>query len=221
MPAQLLRWYRVLSAKRDREQSATRLPWAGPRLKNFFRARRPRAFPAVFSQRERVLQLASSPALMANAEHNARWEVATGLPTRAAYLDDSLALFLGRIPSGAIFAGARERGLLRESMENLVPDRVRYRMNKARTFEAHAELFEAMGGLQSVSGLLSMRELDRLGIVDGGTYRAYFERFAGNPRNEPGGWNSLWSALAAEAYVRWFRDFNLLANDSTEIELQP
>jgi hypothetical protein len=139
------------------------------------------------SQRERVRALASSSVLMVVGEHLARWELATGLPMRRAYLDDQYVLFTGRLPSRVIFAGERERGLLRESMEGLVPDRVRFRMDKARPFEGFAQTVEAAGGYDSVRDLSTVRELDRLGVVDARSFGRCFERFAKSPH--PAGWS--------------------------------
>jgi hypothetical protein len=155
---------------------------------------------------------------MASGEHLARWEVATGLPIRRAYLDDQYVLFVARIPSGAIFAGARERGLLRESMQGVVPDSVRYRTDKARPFHGFAESFAAAGGIDAVRDLISMEELNRLGIVDRRLYRTCFERFAADPLAHPAGWHSLWGAITAEAYVRWFQRFNTRTSDSALLQ---
>jgi asparagine synthase (glutamine-hydrolysing) len=182
--------------------------WAGPRLKAFLIARRDYA-PSrpIESQRARVMQLASSSLPMVLRESFSRWEIACGLPISFPYLDDDFAQFMARIPSNAIFAGARERGLLRESMEGLVPDSVRYRVDKARADRAFAELFCAMGGYDAVRDLVTMRELDRLGIVEAKSFRVAFERFAADPFADASAWGTLWPAISAESYVRWFNDF--------------
>src|ERR1019366_228895 len=122
-------------------QSRT-LVWAGPRLKAFLTARRdyPPSSP-IQSQRERVMALASSSLPMVLRESFSRWEIACGLPISFPYLDDNFARFMARVPSAALFAGARERGLLRESMEGLVPDSVRYRVDKARADRGFTGVF--------------------------------------------------------------------------------
>jgi asparagine synthetase B (glutamine-hydrolysing) len=189
--------------------------WAGPRLTAFFRDAPERPVPkAMYSQRERIAQLASAPIPMAVGEHLARWEVATGLAIRRPYLDDRFVQFVGRIPSGALFAGGRERGLLRESMAGAVPDSVRYRTDKARPFQAFEDLFRAMGGSQAVEELVTMRELASLEFVNPDRYRAAFERFAADPSADPSAWSTLWGPLTAEAYLRWFNDFNTAAATS-------
>ena len=144
---------------------------------------------------------------MAARENASRWETATGLPICFPYLDDTYVLFVARLPSSAMFAGARERGLLRESMEGVVPDGIRYRMDKARPYHAFAELFSMPVGRASVADLVTMRELERLQMVDPSSFRTAFDRFARDPYANPRDWTTLWSALTAEAYVRWFREF--------------
>ena len=64
-----------------------------------------------------------------------------------------------------------------------------------------------MGGPKAVGDLLSMRELEKLGLVEAKTFGAAFDRFAANPSDRPTDWNTLWGAITAEAYARWFRRF--------------
>ena len=185
----------------------THWPWAGPRYASFLSAQRDYSDPRpVYSQRERIVDLASSDLLMGVRDVYTRWEMASGLAITFPYLDDDYVRFVGRIPSGAIFAGARERGLLRESMEGLVPDSVRYRMDKARGGDAFPELFRAMGGHEAMGDLGAMRELESLGILDATKFRLAFRRFAADPYADPVCWHALWGALTAEAYVHWFND---------------
>jgi len=192
------------------------LDWAGPRLRTFFATERQDPFPPpIYSQRERVRRLASSGVLMAQREFQSRWELACGLRVSLPYFDDDFVRFAGRIPSGAMFAGARERGLLRESMEGLVPDSVRYRMDKARPNEASAEAFAVLEGTPAFEDLLSMRELDAMGIVDAKRFGTAFQEFALDPRADPSLWGSLWPAITAEAYARWFRAFKTCNVDVT------
>ena len=184
------------------------LSWAGPRLKSFLAT--PRAYPstpAIHSQRARVIEAASSELLMTFRETCSRWEIASGLQLSLPYLDDDYARFVARVPSAAIFAGARERGLLRESMEGLIPDSVRYRTDKSRADHAFAELFGVMGGYDAFADIITMRELEALGIVDAKGFRADFKRFAADPYADSVQWGTLWTAITAEAYVRWFDDF--------------
>jgi asparagine synthetase B (glutamine-hydrolysing) len=208
LPAFFLHRRRLRVERRTGLGRSRTLAWAGPRLKAFLTASRnyPPQSP-IQSQRERVLALASASVPMVIRESFSRWEIACGLPIAFPYLDDEFARFAARVPSGAIFAGARERGLLRESMEGLIPDRVRYRMDKARPHRAFAELFSASGGLDAVKDLVTMRELECLGIVEAKGFRAAFERFAADPYADAAAWTTLWPAITAEAYVRWFNDF--------------
>jgi len=187
--------------------------WAGPRLRAWLR-RPPQARRKPFrGQRERIEGMAGSTLVMTVVDFARRWEMATGVRFALPYFDDDFLQFVGRIPSAAIFAGARERGLLRESMAGIVPDSVRYRTDKARPYEAFAELFEAMGGYDSVRDLVTMRELAALALVEPVPFRHEFERFAENPAvADPSAWGALWGAIAGEAYVRWFREFNTAHN---------
>jgi asparagine synthase (glutamine-hydrolysing) len=159
---------------------------------------------------------------MMHREVTSRWEMLTGLSIAYPYLDDDYARFVGRIPSEALFAGARERGLLRESMEGLVPDSVRYRMDKSLGHEVLAQVFDAVGGGHAVSELLTMRELATLGIVDPSRFRAAFEAFAQDPGKHLSSQMALWSAITAEGYVRWFNNFrsgNLSCANSSSPEV--
>jgi hypothetical protein len=149
--------------------------------------------------------LADSHTASAFSEEGLRWEDRTGLPSVHPYLDDEFVMLTARLPTRAIFAGARERGLLRESMEGLVPDSVRYRKDKAPGEPAFAEAFVAMGGYESVRDLVTMRELEKIGVINGQAFRAAFERFAAAPLTERASSPvRLWRAIVAEAYVRWF-----------------
>ena len=192
------------------------LDWAGPGLRTFFATER--AYPSpppIYSQRERVRRLASSRVLMAQREFQTRWEIACGLRVSMPYFDDDFVRFAARIPSGAVFAGGWERGLLRESMEGLVPDSVRYRTDKARPDEALAEAFAVLQGTPALDELVTMRELDAMGIVDAKRFSAAFERFAADPRADPSLWGTLWPAITAEAHARWFRAFKARNVDVT------
>ena len=114
--------------------------------------------PPIQSQGEHIMRSASSEVLMAIREPFSRWEVATKLPISFPSLDDDYVMFVGRLPSEVMFSGARERGFLRESMNGLVPDSVRHRLDKSRPYSAFAELFSAMGGYESVRDLVTMPE---------------------------------------------------------------
>ena len=183
--------------------------WMKPRLAQFVAERKtyPRA-PPILSQSARVAAMANDPLLASFSDYASRWEAQLGVTIRFPYLDDDFLRFVGRLPSGTIFAGARERGLLRESMKGLVPDTLRYRMDKGRGDEALVELFSAAGGFESVRNLANLTELERMGLVDGKDFVAAFERFAEDPQRLPW-WRAdpLWAAISAEAFMRWFRDF--------------
>jgi hypothetical protein len=183
-------------------------PWIGPSLRSFWSRRPdyPRVAP-IASQRERVEAQASSPMMVTLGDFFARWEISTGLPMARPYVDDEFLRFVARLPTAAMFAGARERGLLRESMAELVPDSVRYRMDKSRPWELLSGVFTSFRDSDEMRDLLTMRELDRLGVVNAPVYRTAFDRFARDPIGNEWGWYSLWGAIAGEAYARWFRGF--------------
>jgi hypothetical protein len=208
LPPFALEWRHKSGRRRTAKLRLRELDWAGPRLRTFFATERTDPSPPpIYSQRERVRRLASSEALMAQREFQTRWEIACGLRVSLPYFDDDFVRFAARIPSGAIFAGARERGLLRESMEGLVPDSVRYRVDKARPNEALAEAFAVLQGTPAFEDLVTMRELDAMGIVDAKRFGAAFQQFAADPRADPLLWGRVWPAITAEAYARWFRAF--------------
>jgi asparagine synthetase B (glutamine-hydrolysing) len=198
---------KVLRGRLARARAAS-LPWAGPRLRAFLgnpdNCLRPRP---IGSQRARVSALASSPALTVNRDSASRWEIAGGVPISRPYLDDEFLQFMGRVPSAAIFAGARDRGLLRESMAGRVPETLRNRMDKSRPREALASAFAALRDSSALSSLLSMRELEALGIVDARSFRSAFDDFAADPLRDDAAWIYLWAAISGEAHTRWFREF--------------
>jgi len=186
---------------------AASFPWAGPRLASFLttadHVSRPRP---IGSQRHRVSMLACSSFLMENREYGSRLEIACGVRVCRPYLDDEFLRFMARVPSAAIFAGARDRGLLRESMTGWIPESVRNRMDKARPRELLAQSFAVVRDTPELRDLLSMRELAALDIVHPERFRAAFERFAADPLRDDPAWSSLWAAIAGEEYVRWFRE---------------
>jgi asparagine synthase (glutamine-hydrolysing) len=207
LPAEAIAWRRRLLRRRAMNRRVSELPWAGPRLQAFMVAEREYRAPApICSQRERVRRLASSALVMATREFQSRWEIASGLKVSMPYMDDEFVRFMGRISSEAVFSGARERGLLRESMEGLVPDSVRYRTDKARPYLLHAEAFAALD-TDALADLLTMRELAAMGIVDAKAFGAAFARFRANPSADESVWGTLWAAITAEAHARWFQSF--------------
>jgi asparagine synthase (glutamine-hydrolysing) len=202
----------LLDARQRLRSARNRGPiWARPRLRTWL-AQQPwlEARPPPFrGQRERIERMAGSTLVMTTVDIMLRWEMLTSVRCALPYFDDDFLQFVGRIPNAAIFAGARERGLLRESMAGIVPDTLRYRTDKARPYQALAEMFEVTGGYDSVRDLVTMRELDGLALVEPVAFRRDFERFAANPAAaDPKVWGTLWGAIIGEAYLRWFRDFN-------------
>jgi hypothetical protein len=183
--------------------------WAGEELRRLLR----RPFLDVrptwsYGQRSRITNLASAYSLMSLVDHMGRWEIATGVRFAFPYLDDGLLAFLARVPSSAIFAGARERGLLREALEDFVPDSLRYRQDKGEAPSAALEQYVASGGTDSVREFLDVRELARLGLVNPARFQRSFHRMAGShPGASVAEWQAVWGAVAAEAYVRWFLEF--------------
>jgi asparagine synthase (glutamine-hydrolysing) len=208
LPRPALELRRSRMRRRTAAHREENFSWMGPKLTAFLsEPRESPSFPAVHSQQSRVAQLTTSALVMMYRELTSQWEMAVDLPISFPYLDDDYVRFVSRIPSEAIFAGARERGLLRESMEGLVPDSVRYRMDKSLGHEAFAQILCAMGADRAIGDLVTMRELDKLGIVDPKRFGTAFEAFAKNPREQASAQLTLWSAITAEGYVRWFNDF--------------
>jgi hypothetical protein len=148
------------------------------------------------------------PFLKASIGLVSRLEASVGVPIAYPYLDDDFVRFTARISSADVFIGERERGLLRESMAGLVPDSLRYRMDKAVGDQPEREQFLAAGGYQAVADLATMRELDRIGIVRARRFQQEFRAFS----DDPDSWSSrsaipFWLALHAEVFARWFRSF--------------
>jgi asparagine synthetase B (glutamine-hydrolysing) len=183
--------------------------WIAPRLAASL-ARHPEQpeQPPIRDQRAQLLALASGRYLEASVEFLARLESHVGLRISLPYLDDDFVRFMGRVSSAHLFMANRERSLLRESMAGLVPESLRYRMDKALGDQGDKDLFVASGGYESVRDLVTMEELERLGVVDGRAFQRAFRRFAENPYATPAAAAiPFWTALHAEAYVRWFLAF--------------
>jgi hypothetical protein len=98
------------------------------------------------------------------------------------------------------------RGLLREAMRGLVPDRVRLRPDKAYFETALADLFRAIRHEPWLDDLLSMRELAGLGLVEPKPFRAELDRMV-----RENDWFSLWPPIAVEAFLRGLRSGRALA----------
>ena len=189
--------------------------WAGPRLRAFCGELAATPPPALCDQRERVRRAAFSPYLGQASDQRARWEQLGGIRIRYPYLEPEVVELAARLPMQSLFAGKRERGLLREAMRGIVPESVRRRRTKGRPDQAMLEAYEAAGGFQSIRHLADVRELGALGLVDCDSFRREIERFAANPGADWRDWYSLWRVLAAEEHVQWFRDFSMAATGLT------
>jgi hypothetical protein len=202
VPTTLLQWRRQLRGHRAFPA------WAGPVLRSRLGGLRETGHIRPHrGQRERVLGLPRSPYLATPLESLRRLETVTGLPILVPFLDDAVATFLARVPSSAIFAGGRERGLLRESMAGMTPDSLRYRTDKGSPLAAFRDELARLGGYEGLRDLVEAREMEAAGLVEPEIFRRDFEKFAANPDADPMGWGRLWPVLTGEAYLRWFRDF--------------
>jgi asparagine synthetase B (glutamine-hydrolysing) len=144
--------------------------------------------------------LATAAYLADIADNDARVAVAGGTTSSAPFLDEDLVEFLGGLPPQMFFAHHRHRGLLREVMLRMVPDRVRLRRDKWSPTAALNEIFLACGGVQRVGSLLRMRGLSERGVVRPEPFERAFRAFAADPR-QGREWVTFWPVLASEALL--------------------
>jgi asparagine synthase (glutamine-hydrolysing) len=114
--------------------------------------------------------------------------------------DDELLRFVATLPPLALFAGGFTRGLLRQAMTNVLPERVRLRPWKAYMEPAIATAVSAAGGFAAFEDLADATHLADLGLIEPRLFRSQFARLARDP-GQPLWW-SVWPVLAVEEFLR-------------------
>jgi asparagine synthase (glutamine-hydrolysing) len=202
----LLRSATPVAVRRRRHRGAmlATYPWAGPRLRRYLdrlAATPPEPELGLASSPEaRFEAMAASPVVFQTCLFRSQEDALTGCTRRDPYLDEHLMATVARIPPLALMRGHFLRGLLRDSMRDLVPDSVRLRRTKAVMEPALAQMVRAAGGFRVLDGLADVRMLADLGIAEPEQFRRSMEALERDPENGP--WVTVWPALAAEAFAR-------------------
>jgi asparagine synthetase B (glutamine-hydrolysing) len=198
----------ALRVWRARRAMPAQLPlptWAGPVARSFLEESRRRAIrdlqrrPTTASQRLEALRRDTHRVTLAWSRHQG--EQASGIDCWDPYLDLDLAASVTALEPYYLLFGDRWRGLLRASMQDLLPESLRERMDKASFEPALRRFMDAAGGFASLRSLASGRALASLGLIEPGPFAAAFEHFVAAPEDGVS-WMALWSALSVEAFVR-------------------
>jgi len=180
-------------------------PWAGPRLRSYLSevASTGISVPRPSLEdgpAERYRKLLAMPIfrfihLIRNQE-----EIASGIIRRDPFLDDEFLRFVATLPGLALMQGGFLRGLLRESMHGLLPERVRLRENKGYVAYAIMQMVAAAGGGRAIADLADVRMLADLRLVEPRCFRKQFEQVLRDPLRI--GLGGFWPTIAAEAFMR-------------------
>jgi asparagine synthase (glutamine-hydrolysing) len=174
--------------------------WAGPVLLEYLRGVQARLRDRV---RGRPLE---GPWEKPYHEHLA-WlrhqeEVAGGLERRQPFQEPSVRALVASFDPVWLVHGDIRRGLFREAIRDLLPASVVERLDKASFEVASARFIAATGGFSELRPLATVKELASLGIVEPKPFREAFDEFERAPTEEGMGWESVWPALAVEAFLR-------------------
>lgn len=199
LPARLRGW-------RDRRDPQFVPPlWAGHVLRSYFAERRRLAGVNVrlppHTEEERFAAIADHPYRIVYAWERLQHENAAGVDLWWPYQDLDLAAAVAALPPDYLLLGDRWRGLFRASIRDLVPESIRQREDKAYFEPALRRFVDAVGGLESLRELASVRELVSLGLIDRAAFASAFDRFVAAPDNGEA-WVLLWPVLAAEGFLR-------------------
>jgi asparagine synthetase B (glutamine-hydrolysing) len=188
--------------------------WAGPVLLDYLRG-----YQAALRDRIRGRRV-EGPWAVPYHEHLA-WlrhqeEVAGGLERRQPYLEPSVRALVASFDPVWLVHGDIRRGLFREAIRDLLPASVVERPDKASFETASARFTAAIGGLAEMRPLVTVKELASLGIVEPKPFREAFEQFERAPTEEGMGWESVWPALAVEAFLRGRRASQTIERPTSE-----
>jgi asparagine synthetase B (glutamine-hydrolysing) len=183
-----------------------RLDWMGPRFRSWIDKRN--ASPLAprltleSSPAERYAALARMPFLSDQTIIRSQQEDVMRCRRVDPLFDDEILRVVAALPPLALMAGDRLRGLMRQSVSDLLPKEVSLRTNKAYMDPALATMVEAAGGFMAFQDLACVTRLADLGLAEPKLFRAHFDRLARQPVTTP--WWSVWPALAAEEFLRQY-----------------
>jgi asparagine synthase (glutamine-hydrolysing) len=185
-----------------RRRSRAGVAWAGPELRAYLdRASNVRPEAIEPSPSARYRRFVTLSPLREIVDMRAQMSMATGIDRVDPFLDDELLRFAFSLPPSMLMHGGRTRALVRMAMEGLVPDRVRWRVDKAWFEPAIAECIGAAGGFASFDDLARMDRLQDLGLVDAAAFGRAFRALADAPEDWADGWLEVWPALAVESFL--------------------
>jgi hypothetical protein len=158
---------------------------------------------------ERRAALGGKLQMLEQIDTRAQLELMTGVGFVEPWMDAEFVGTLARLPGWRLAHGDRERGLFRHALRGHVPDSVRLRPDKAHIEPAFDRMLAAAGGRAAFAGLLGVRRLVALGLVDAGRFASCEERFFASRTgviatpdsldDEEASWMYMWNVYAAEA----------------------
>jgi asparagine synthase (glutamine-hydrolysing) len=194
-----------LRAVRRRRSYRRTFPWIGPRLESWLERRieaQHRVVTLTSTPAERYEALVRMPFLNDMTLIRSQQEEVTACRRAEPLFDDDLLRFVASLPPLALLAGGFARGLLREAMAGVVPEKVRLRPWKAYMDPAIVRAVGAAGGFAAFEHLKSASRAADLGLIDPVRYRARFERLARDPTQLI--WWSVWPVIAVEEFLRQY-----------------
>jgi asparagine synthase (glutamine-hydrolysing) len=193
---------RILKMKRYRA-ACRKWTWAGPRLREIMRevlATRPPNADWKSAGRAPTFERLINTNFMRIVETRGQLEAATGVKRVDPLMDDEIVSLVARMPQEVLLLGDRQRGLLRHTLSQMVPERVRNRSTKGHFETAIFEMVRA-SDLRQLRSLSGVQMLADLGLVEPAPYRRHFEAVlsAGETCVD---WLTFWPALGVEGFTR-------------------
>jgi asparagine synthase (glutamine-hydrolysing) len=196
---------RRLQALRRRRSHRRTFPWMGPRLESWLdrRFEAPnREITLQASPAERYETLVRMPFLSDMTLIRSQQEDVTACRRAEPLFDDELLRFVASLPPLALLAGGFARGLLREAMAGVLPEKVRLRPWKAYMDPAIARAIGTAGGFAAFEDVANATRAADLGLVDPARFRSRFDRLARDPAQPI--WWSVWPVIAVEEFLRQY-----------------
>ncbi len=160
--------------------------------------RAPRRSFASPARRETYTHLVEHPWYWRLANWHDRSAAAFGIEVRHPFLDRRLFEYVLAIPGEQLFRLDGTKSLLRRSMWDILPERIRSRRGKTRfTPFLDSVLRERAAG--EITELLSSPRADELGILDGNLLRSAYLDFLGGTDESR---RALWYAVTLEIWLR-------------------
>jgi asparagine synthase (glutamine-hydrolysing) len=197
VPAQMRRHIR-------RRRLSKTFAWAGPRMRRHISQLADRPVPEASmlspSPAQRCEALSRMPFIWEVETIRSQEEDQTCCVRADPFFDDRFLRFVATLPPLSLMQGGFRRGLLRESMRDLLPDMLRWRTSKASMASAIRQTIEGAGGATAFRNLADARMLGDLGLVEPRHVLSQFERSSRTREGPP--WAFLWGIFSVEAFLR-------------------